>query len=292
MKSKEQVLRYVSQCEFQDGDWQKVLNYCRKNFGGGKAHRAAKPLPNSQSTYEDFIEWIDNGIGVGDVVKYGRTVGIVGAYTTGYAKLSVYLSLDGDLIDNDMEVPRENIYLADNDGISLMQNKLLENAFEFSVSLSRCVKMYQPKGGDIVRVTYGDSQTTGIFRSCDGCVNYFYVYIEGDKIAQDKEFAISDIHLSLPTKRDTQRLLMVLAKNNLEWSARSCTLRSVAMSRVVKNERYWYVGDRFSVCSDIDKYTKLHDERCKSGNYFMSYQAAVLFVQKIQELRKEMAGEV
>lgn len=293
MKTKEQVLRYVSQCEFQDDDWQKVLEYCRINFGGGKAHRALKPLPNSMSTYGRFLEWIDSGIGVGDIVVYCKTIGIVGACTPGYAMLSAYLSLDGDLIDNVMEVPIDKICPADEHCIALMKRKLIENACEFSISLSRCVKSYQPNGGDIVRITLNnDEQTVGVFRACDNDVKYFYVYVDGDSVVKDKECLIGDVTLSLPTKRDIQKLMRVLSKNKLEWSPRLRCLQPAEVARSAKNNRYWYIGDRFSVCSDIDKYTKLHEERYQNGNYFTSYSLAILFAQKIKELRKEMAGEV
>ena len=290
MKTNEQVLRYISQCEFSNEDWQKVLSYCRNRFGGGKAHKALNPLPNSQSTYDEFLNWIDNGIGVGDIVRYGHTIGIVGAYTPGYTRLGAYLSFDGQLINDTMEIAKDKIYKANDSEIALMKQKLIANALEFSVSLSACVKVYQPKGGDIVRITQGNIRTTAIFRSNDGQFNYFYVYIDRDNVIKDKGVLIGSVAMSLPTKSDIQRLLITLAKNKLEWSARLRVLRSVELSRAAKNGRYWYVGDRFSVCSDVDKYTKLHNERHKCGNYFISYQTAILFAQKVQDLRKEIAG--
>lgn len=290
MKTKEQILRYISQCEFSDDDWQKVLTYCRQKFGGGKAHRALKPLPNSMSTYPVFVEWIDNGIGVGDVVRYGHTIGIIGAYTPGFARLAAYLSFDGELIDNTIDIVKSKIYKANDTEIALMKQKLIAKAFEFSVSMSCCIKTYQPKCGEIVRVTKDKFQTTAVFRSNDGQFNYFYIYVDDGKIVQDKECIVGSVVMSTPTKTDIQRLMITLAKNKLEWLSRRRILRPVEMSRVAKSERYWYLSDRFSICSDIDKYTKLHNERHKCGNYFVSYQAAVLFAQKVRELRKEIAG--
>lgn len=290
MKTKEQILRYISQCEFSDDDWQKVLVYCRQRFGGGKAHRSLKPLPNSISTYQMFLDWIDSGVGVGDIVRYGHTIGIIGAYTPGCAKLAAYLSFDGELVDNTIEIAKSKIYRANDAEIALMKQKLIAKSFDFSVSMSCCVKTYQPKGGEIVRVTKDKVQTTAVFRSNDGQFNYFYVYIEDGIVVKDKECEVGSIVMATSTKTDIQRLMVTLAKNKLEWLPRRRILRSVEMSRAAKSERYWYLSDRFSVCSDIDKYTKLHDERHKYGNYFVSYQAAVLFAQKVRELRKEIAG--
>lgn len=36
MKTLNQIIRYTSQCSFQDDDWQMVLAYCRERYGGGK----------------------------------------------------------------------------------------------------------------------------------------------------------------------------------------------------------------------------------------------------------------
>lgn len=290
MKTKAQILRYISQCEFPDDDWQQVLAYCRQKFGGGKAHRALRPLPNSKSTYQTFIQWIDNGVGVGDIVRYGHTIGIVGAYTPGCTRLAAYLSFDGELIDNSIDIVKSKIYQANDAEIVLMKQKLIAKALEFSVSMSCCIKTYQPKDGEIVRVTKDKFQTTAIFHSNDGQFNRFYVYVEDDCIIQDKECLLGSVVMSTPTKTDIQRLMVALAKNKLEWLPRRKTLRSVEISRATKNEKYWYLSDRLSVCSDVDKYTKLHNERHKCGNYFVSYQTAILFAQKVQDLRKEIAG--
>lgn len=290
MKTKAQILRYISQCYFSDDDWQKVLAYCRQMFGGGKAHRALRPLPNSQSTYQNFLEWVDNGIGVGDIVRYGHTLGIIGAYTPGCAKLAAYLSFEGDLIDNTIEISKDKIYRANDAEIALVKQKLVTNGLEFLVSMSCCIKTYQPKDGEIVRITKDKYQTTAIFQLNDGQFNCFYVYVDDGEIARNKRCKIGSISMSAPTKTDIQRLLVSLAKNGLEWLPRHKALRSIEMSRAASGGKYWYLSERFSICSDIDKYTKLHDERHKCGNYFVSYQAAILFAQKVKELRKEING--
>lgn len=290
MKTKDQILRYISQCVFPDDDWQKVLDYCREKFGGGKAHRAIRPLPNSESTYQQFLEWIDNGIGVGDVVRYGRTLGIIGAYTPGYARLAAYLSMDGELIENAIEIAKDKIYKVNEFEEAEIKRKLLSNGLEFSVSMSCCIKAYQPKNGEIVRVTEGKNKTTAIFRKIDGEYVCFYVYVDGSKVIKDKRCDRSDIEMSAPTKTDKNKLEIALANNKLEWSSRYKVLRSLEYSRATKNGRYWYLGDKFSVCSDVDKYTVLHNERYKFGNYFVSYKEAILFSQKVVELRKQIVG--
>lgn len=291
MKTKNQIVKYTSQCHFSEEDWQKVLGYCRERFGGGKAHKALRPI--SESTYEEFIDWVDNGYGVGDIVRYGHTIGIFGACTPGRSYLSAYLSLDGEIIENELEVSNNKVYKPEPEDEAKIKSILRSNELIFSVSLGCLTKAYKPKNGDFVRISNDTTQTSGIFRISDGEYFYFYVYISSEDIVfKDYKVPVSSVTLSLPTKKDTERIQVALAKNKLEWAARIKVLRSVDNARAKKGGKYWYFSERFSICGDIDMYTKKHNERHDNGNYFCSYDSALLFMQKARELRKKIAGVV
>ena len=288
MKTRAQIVKYTSQCHFSDDDWQKVLDYCREHYGGGKVHRSLKSL--SEATYQQFLDWIDNGYGVGDVVRYGHTLGILGAYTPDYAYLAAYLSFEKELVEQKMEIPVYKIIKATDSDKAFIADKLQSMNMEFSVSLACLMKKYQPDNGDIVRVTANNIQTTGIFRTKDDDNIYFYAYVQGGNILKDYTIPIKSVDIAKPTKTDVERLQVALAKNRMEWSARHKTLRIVENARAAKGGRYWYLSEIFSIVSDIDMYTKKHNERHKNGNYFCSYGTAILFAQKVQALRKEIAG--
>lgn len=290
MKAKEQIIKYTSQCRFSDEDWQRVLDYCRTKFGGGKIHKSQKPISNS--TYQQFIDWIESTIsyGVGDIIQYGNTLGILGAYTPDCVYLSAYLSLDNDLIEQKLEIFRHRIIRPTNEEKEKFLSILKSKRLTFSVSLAHCVKLYEPDNGDIVRVTTKKVQTTGIFRAKDDKNLYFYAYVDENNIIKNYTVSQTDVSISKPTKTDVERLQITLAKNCLEWSARYKELRAVAYLRAPKGKRYWYISETFTICGDIDMYTKRHDERFKNNNYFCSYGDAVYFSQKIHEIRKEMTG--
>lgn len=287
MKTKEQIVKYTSQCRFPDEDWQKVLDYCRKQFGGGRVHKTLKPL--SQSTYQQFLDWIDNGYGVGDVVRYGHTLGILGAYTPDYVCLAAYLSFEGKLIEEKLEIPKYKVIKSTDSDKQKIQDLLKAMNVTFSVSLACLMKAYQPDNGDIVRVTIGNLQTTGIYRVSDGSNLYFYAFVQNGNIEKDYFIPVGAATMSKPTKTDVERLQIALAKNKMEWSARHKVLRIVENARAAKGERYWYLSELFSITSDIDMYTKKHNERHKKGNYFCAYGTAILFAQKVISLRKEIA---
>ena len=60
MKTLNQIYRYTADCRFSDEDWQRVLEYCRKRFKGGKIHKAL--YPKADSTYKQFRKWIETGL--------------------------------------------------------------------------------------------------------------------------------------------------------------------------------------------------------------------------------------
>lgn len=288
MKTKEQIRKYISQCNFPDEDWQQVLDYCQKQSVGGRVRKALKPL--SESTYQQFLDWIDNGYGVGDIVRYGHTLGILGAYTPDYAYLAVYLSLDDELIEDKLEIPKYKIMKSSEGDRQKICNLLKSMDVVFSEASACLMKTYQPDNGDIVRVTIGDLQTTGIFRVNDGSNLYFYAFVQDGKIVKNHTATVGSVTISKPTKTDVERLQIALAKNKMEWFARRKELRVVENARAAKGGRYWYLSELFFISSDIDMYTKKHNERHKNGNYFCAYGTAVLFAQKVIDLRKEIAG--
>lgn len=288
MKTKEQIVKYTSQCRFQHYDWQEVLSYCREHFGGGRVHKALKPL--SESTYQQFLDWIDHGYGVGDIVRYGHTVGILGACTPDYACLAVYLSFDKELIEDKLEIPVWKIVKATDKDIEEIQEKLRISDLMFSVPLACLMKRYAPQKGDIVRITIKDTITTGIYHNRDNADWKFYAYVQNGKVLKDYTLPAGTAIVSKPTKTDVERLQIALAQNQLAWSARNNALRKVEKARAEKRGRYWYLAEDFSITSDVDMYTKKHNIRHKNGNYFCIYGTAVLFSQKVRELRKEIAG--
>ena len=288
MKTNEQIAKYAAQCCFSDEDWQRVLSYCKNHFRGCRLHRAQRPL--SDSNFDQFLSWIDKGFGVGDIVRYGHTIGIVGAYTPDYVCLAAYLSFDRTLINQRMIVPGYKLIQSIESDRAEIQ-KLMEAAdLKFSVSLACLAPAYAPNNGDIVRVITNGIHTTGIFKAKKTQEWSFYALVKGGEILRDCTLPTCSISVSLPTKTDIERLQVVLAHNQMEWAARQKELRSVPNARADKGGRYWYLSEKLSVVSDVDRYTKKHDERHKNGNYFCSYSTAILFSQKIKNIRKELAG--
>lgn len=272
MKTKNQIFRYISQCSFPKDDWQQVLDYCRLHFGGGNAHKSQHPL--SGSTYQQFLDWIDKGVGVGDIVCYGHTLGIVGGYSPKVAYLSAYLSFDGRLIVEKMNVDTGKLRVAEVKDIEKFNQLMADNGLRFSVKSSTLIKAYIPADGDFVRVSKGKMIMPAIFRADDGQRYCFYVVASGKSIFENEIDNKDDVIILAPTKTENLRLLETLSVNGLEWSAKDKCLRKMSDKRVKKWGRYYYITDTLDIESDADTYTKAHDRRFKCGNYFPNFQEA------------------
>lgn len=144
MKTLNQIYRYISDCQFPDEDWQKVLAYCRKRFKGGNIR--VSQIPKSTSTYQEFLDWIEFGFGAGDFVSYGNTMGVVGNSTPAGVILAAYCDYDGNLIVNDMEVLEpERLKPLDEARILQLKRLLFEKGVDFHVRFGKFEKLYTPK---------------------------------------------------------------------------------------------------------------------------------------------------
>lgn len=289
MKTQQQVLRYISLCSFSDNDWQLVLDFCKANFNKRTITRPSSNNP--LSTFKEFKNWFKNGYGTGDIVRYGHTLGIVGAHTPQECYLSTYLSFDERLIQEKLDVFGNKLMESNKEEIQKFNHIMLVNNVVFDMPTSQCVSAYVPKSGNIVNIEIDGKKTWGIYRSNDDTNMYFYCYAKDKEIIKDAQFPFGSIIVSESFGPDARKFLRILSKNKMEWSASKKELKQVPTGRVGHRKRYWYISERFAVCSDLDMHTKVHDCRYKAGNYFISFSTALLFCLKIQKALKEFAEE-
>ena len=281
----EQISRYVSKCHFSDDDWTKVLQWCKKHFGGGKAHRAIKPI--SESTYEQFIEWADHGIGTGDVVKYKDGIGIIGDCTPDKSFLTAYIMPDGQFIQSKLEIASDGLILASQQERKHFHDILKEHGVMFSCSVGDCVPAWLPDHGDFVRVIYQKKNYLGIFDTFtdEGCL--FYCLNDRKEIRISYEIPSYDITFCKASATDKERIERSLQTNGYQWDIAYQTLQSVVDKRRVRGDVYWYMSEMLSPSSDYDRHRKLDDERYNAKNYFYSIKECWDFCQRVRDLQKQ-----
>lgn len=110
MKTKAEILQYISQCHFGREDRKKITEYRHKFCSGDKPQR--RRCAFSESTLEQFYEWIENGYPTGQIVRYGHTIGMIGGNLPDVTFLMAYLNLEGKVIINNMDVPPHKLFPA------------------------------------------------------------------------------------------------------------------------------------------------------------------------------------
>jgi len=285
MKTIEQIIRYTSQCEFPEDDWQLVLAYCRNYFKGGKVHKALKP--KYRSTYRQFIDWVDNGFGSGDIVRYGHTIGIVSISVPTTAILAAYCDFEGKLVTKDLEVFPGKILPLEEKPIHEFEELLFNNGYDFSVRNGKLVELYTPKKYSYVTFKRQDTPgvNVGMFLESSDCNYRFVALLIGDELKFDCEIEKKCTPLKPSSLKEVQALHNRAAKEGWMFNGRSNTF--IKKNGRNYREKYWYITDRFTVTADMDMGGAKHDERFEVGNYFIDETEAILFAREIIERRKE-----
>lgn len=286
MKTLNQIIRYTSQCRFQDDDWKIVLAYCRERFKGGKIHKSLSPI--SESTYEQFIEWIDLGFGSGDLVSYGNTMGVIGDCTPKITTLMAYCDYDGNLIVKNMNVESvSRLQRLDEARCKELKRKIYDKGFDINQRNANLVKLYTPKENFYVTlgdVEHGDLRI-GMYLESNGCSHHFSAFLdEKDKLQMDCWIDVECTPFRQATEKDIQRLHQ--ATSSAGWSFNGRTNSFIKTSKRGHNNIYWYLNDRFEIVLDKDNGSKKHTDRYEAGNYFVDNTEALLFMKEVIDIRK------
>ena len=282
-KTKEQVNRYLTHCRFPEDDWSKILLYCRKN-DLGYAHKSAHP--KSDSTYEQFIQWLRTGYGSGDVVRYGHTIGILSSCTPEYSAFCAYLSYDGQLVISDLQISTDRVIAPGKDDARRIYGLLKMSGLDFDVRLARVYEKKLSQPYSRVSYCYGSVNGYGVIGSYDGDVAHFIFGVESGKLLLDFDVPIYELGTEPIDKNGIMTITKVLSDNLLRWNYSSNSLEELR-PRVSVGETYWYITDKFTVSSAIENRARTNDVRYERGNYFVNHSEAVDFLQEILRMRKK-----
>lgn len=285
MKNIEQIIRYTSICQFNDDDWAMVLAYCREHFKGGLVHRALKP--KYSSTYDQFTEWVDNGVGSGDIVAYGHTTGIVGISVPDKVILAAFRDFDGNLIANELEVFPNKVIRLNGEPEREFMKLLFNNKLDFHVKTGKLIELYRPKNKSYVTFIYNEKQSVnvGFYLKSEENKYCFSALLMDDELKIDCKIDIQCTPLRMASEKEIAMLHKKASKEG--WAMRGKD--GIFFKKALRNigDKYWYMTERFTITADLDNGGKRHDERFEAGNYFTDETEALLFAKEISDKRKE-----
>ncbi len=284
MKSLNQIIRYTSHCRFPDEDWQKVLDYCRKRFKGGKIHKAQKPISNS--TYNQFLKWIDNGLGSGDMVSYGKTMGIIVSSTPDKTLLTAYCDYEGNLMDNQMEVLNpERLMRLDDERSRQLRKLMIDNNFDYSTNSHGLVPLYTLKENLYVVIGNNDYGTAdvGMYLESDGYKHKFAALVHNGELMFDCWIDTDYTPLRKADDADVQRFHKAISKAGYVYNSR--VKQFIKQPNTGSDNIYYYLSDRFDIVTEKDDGGDKHAERFAVGNYFLDFGEALMFMKSIRKMR-------
>lgn len=285
MKSLEQVIRYTRQCRFSDdGQWRMVLEFCKAHgIVGGNIHRALKPI--AQSTYEQFVDWYGNGYGTGDIVAYGRTVGVIGDVLPGRATLMAYLDYNGKPIAQELAIDENKIRSCSEKQILDFKLALLEAKMYIDVLHATTAELYSPEKFSYVYFQEGKKKSyVGIYSHREGLVYHFLAVWDKEKIVEDFSVQSEKIIMRGATVRESTSFHQALSRVGKSFDVSNN--RIINRPQPGTNNKYWYLTDRLTIALDRDNGEKRHKDRFEAGNYFFDQGAAFDFMLKVKTLIK------
>ncbi len=280
-KLKAQVKRHLQNCSFTDQDWQKVLDYCKGIYGGGSMHRAIRP--QYKSTYEEFVDWMENGFASSNIVRCKDYICIVADQFGEEVITNVLMAPTGELSTEETRFKSDQVSLANIADCKKIMNKLSNNGYRYSPSLSKLIRTYCPKENTMVGLTINGTDCNGVFREFDGDLVRLHFYVSDGMVVKDYH-GKADVRMI--TKKGMDEVYETLKKEGLAWNYRTGMLEKT-VKRVAKGETYWYISDKFTIVSAKDSYLLTHNTRYTRGNYFYYYKDALDFLNMILEKRKE-----
>ena len=283
MKILDQIYRYTSDCRFPEDDWSKVLDFCRNLFGGGNIHKSMRP--KSDSTYEQFLNWIECGFGSGDMICYGNTMGIISSSTPDNTTLAAYCDFDGNLIVKEMKVlDVDRLKLLDSDRCSELNKLMYQDGFEYDVRLGKAIELYIPQKYFYVTLNNNSNKynDVGMYLESDGCNHHFLAYLTGNELKMD--CWINADYTPFKKAKDSDIKRLHSAASHAGWSFNERTKQFIKLKKKNRNNHYWYMNDRFEILSDIDNGAKKHTDRYNIGNYFVDQTEALLFLREVMDL--------
>lgn len=225
--------------------------------------------------------------GQGEVVKYGSVIGMVGKCTPSEYTLCAYLGQNQQLILKDMVVLPHKLIHATQEDVKALKALMFDSGVVYSVKMGMFVDVCVPDNGDFVVVRHSKTTKHGIFDRVESGTYVFYYLDNQENDVCATSIPIDECEIARASSKDGMELLETLARIGVMWSAKDKRFLPVPMKAELGG-KYWYINDKFYICQVKDLQTPVHRERYKNGNYFTSYAEALVFLNRLKDLRMEL----
>ncbi len=300
MKTKRQVIDFFNSNHFTTAeDCEMVSLFCQNNCGLTPKDFPTFTEPGTINS-QTFIEWYRNGFGIGDIVL-DETTGnyhvVSNSSTTNIHSCAILSNLEKtgkkwkpestDLSADVLKAVSE----IDNKAMTIM---LAEQGYEFDYEKKTLRKKYIPEINERVEFSRGNYVGLGVVRSInpvENSIEFFCYFIYSDKKIgySMHESGVCDVmsfQFNPMTIVAARRLNRELERYGKVWNDKLHRIEPLD-PKVAKGEKYWYISDKIKVVGDREKGTPTSHFRYIAGNYFQSYDEALEYLGRFQEILRD-----
>ena len=276
-----------------------VSLFCQNNCGLTPKDYPTFTEPGAINS-QTFIEWYRNGFGIGDIVLDEATGSYHVVNSSSISPVSSCAILS-NLEKTGKKWKPEGIELDSTtlSSISEIDNKamtimLAEQGYEFDYEKKTLRKKYLPEINERVEFCRGNYVGLGVVRSINPVENsiefFCYFIYSNKKIGYSMhESGLCDVmsfQFNPMTIVAARRLNRELEKLGKVWNDKLHRIEPVKLE-VDKGEKYWYISDKMKIVTDREKGTPTSHFRYIAGNYFQSYEEALEYLGKFNEILRD-----
>lgn len=301
MKTKKQVEHFLKKKRFKSqSEFDGISSFCLTKFGI-KLHVPSSFFPEDESAlvYSSFWEWVENGFGAGDAVKWDNFIGLVKGGDTN--NVEICLRTDGNASNFDsIAIPYNDITPAGENALERLYLILSENGKEFGNPYFVISDKFIPSSGSLVYFQNYKTGTEGygvvrLVTHPEGKVWMYCYFVKGEPVRYSmNEFlgTQNEFKFTPFSAADYPRKLLdaELAKVGKTWNHYLKRIEPLQM-KVAVGERYWYITDKLSVTHDVERGTATSNKRYLVGNYFKREEDAIRIMEAEMELRRNFLAE-
>lgn len=298
MKLKKQLKIYLRNAVYRSSlDFEAICRYCHKEYGI-KSHDIQPAIdrdnPNAIGC-SDFTDWIDTGFAPGDAVEWGGNIGIVQSQDGETLKICLRMA-DNSILSDFCHVNVSDIRKAGENALKCLYSRLASENRQFSFQTQGIIDRCYPKPGDMVSFTDWATMREGgaVIREItpDHRVICYCYKIDGEErphynLHEDLGSSLwMDFEPCRSSDYPIKPMREALKQEGVEWKHRFRRIEPFGI-REEPGNTYWYVTDKLSVKSEIDRGRPKDSDHYAAGNYFLTYEAA----QRAAELFRETLRE-
>lgn len=300
MKTKRQVIDFFKSNHFTTAeDGEMVSLFCQNNCG-----LTPKDFPTFTETgainSQTFIEWYRNGFGIGDIVldeASGSYHVVSNSSISNIHSCAILSNQEG--AGKEWKPESTKLSVDALKGINEIGNKamtimLAEQGYEFDYEKKTLRKKYIPEINERVEFCRGNYVGLGVVRSInpvENSIEFFCYFIYSDKkigysMHEPGVCDVMSFQFNPMTIVAARRLNRELERYGKVWNDKLHRIEPLD-PKVAKGEKYWYISDKMKVVGDREKGTPTSHFRYIAGNYFKSYDEALEYLGRFQEILRD-----